>query len=508
MASHGGARKPGTRGKGHHCAVEVPSSRVIVANVLGYLVLVLALKDKIRFISAFKPGTAWLVVALCVIGMVEVVAWHLADRFRGPGHAWLERSVLARIFVLPAIALGAFLWPTGKTSVLVLTVAVLLLGAARVGLFAVRVLEGRRAASRVRHRERRHAQLHAEGLLVVSLTPVAEPQLAQTTLLEDAARHLIGAALILLACLAVATNVEALETGEWKPKPTPPQEAAPKGGPTRKPKGKPHGKMTGKGPPAFSAAGAGGDAGTESSSVPSTSCEAIQPVPNIAPSTIAEVEKLFRLAGSGGPIGCPHTVKVRSTAAGPMYWSLAWDVGDPEPTAIVVIAPQEKPFVALAPAVKPIEALVLAGQRIGAEREFARYYGGQGYVYFILSETGSWLLTKEEIQTGPLVESPPSVASAVRSADKQHRWWLWPQTPSEANPGDVVYELKASAQGPVVDRVHYDPVHRTAWRGPRDKPIRYVAKQKKLPVWELQTWLPEPPSAELRLEREIEADEG
>jgi hypothetical protein len=481
--------------------VKVPNARTIVGGVFAYVVLFLAIKDNIRFVVAFKPGTAGLVVVLCVIGTVEALAWWSAERFGEPGHTWLERSVLIRTIVLPPIAVASFLWPTGKGSIIALTVAVLLLGLARVGLFGVRLLEARRAAQREERRERRRAQFDAEGLFAMSWPAASEPEVAASTLLEDACRHLIGAALILLACLTIATNVEAIETGDWRPPPAVRKKVTPHRMPPRKPKQRaPEGRQA----PPPSSAGAG--SATETSS--SVACERIGAVANVEDSTVREVERLFRLAGSGGAIGCPHTVKVRSTPAGPMYWSLSWAPGSSEAGAIVVISPQERPFVALAPAVKPIEALVLAGVRIGAEREFARYYGGQGYVYVILSDAGSWMLTKQEIQTGPLVISPPSVASAIRSTDKQHKRWLWARPPHREGPHDIVYALGEGREGPAVERVHYEPVHGGAWRGPRRHPIPYTAKQNNLPVWELQTWLPEPPAAEVRLEHEIEADEG
>ena len=240
MSSQGRDRKPRkTSGKDHRCSVKMPNARTIVGSVFAYLVLFLAIKDNIRFVVAFKPGTAGLLVVLCVMGTVEALAWWSAERFGEPGHAWLERSVLIRTIVLPPIAVAAFLWPTGKGSIIALTVAALLLGLARVGLFVVRLLEAWRAAQREERRERRRAQLEAEGLLAMSWPAASEPEVAASTLLEDACRHLIGAALILLACLTIATNVEAIETGDWRSPPAVTKKVTPQRTPPRKLKRRP-----------------------------------------------------------------------------------------------------------------------------------------------------------------------------------------------------------------------------------------------------------------------------
>jgi hypothetical protein len=232
-------------------------------------------------------------------------------------------------------------------------------------------------------------------------------------------------------------------------------------------------------------------------------------VPSVSALTVQRIERLFTLAGSGGATGCPDTVKIQSTSHGPMFWSLSWQANDPVPTAIVVIAPQEKRFVALGGAVSPIEKLIRAAQPIGAEREFARIYVGLGSVVVILSDEGSTLITQENLAPSePVVASPPAVATAIRSADKEYREWLWPSEPRPAGPDEVVYELKTSAAEPAIEYVHYDLLKRTAWRGSRQHPSPYTAHQENLVVSELQMWMPEPPLQELQLEKEIERDEG
>jgi hypothetical protein len=488
------------------CSLQVPSARTIAAQVLGYLALFLTISGKMRFVAAFMPATAWLSVGLCVLGTVEVFAWKKASRFQEPGHAWLERSVLGRALTLPTLATAAFVWPEGKTSVLVITGAILLMASSRLGLFALRLLEEHRAEQRARRRGRRRAQLRADGLLGEAALPRAAPKIAAAGFLEVASRRIIGAALILLTCLAIATDVEAAHTGEWRV----PRHPSSGGATTHKTKTKQQPRQqrpAGRGEQ-HTPGKVGGPGGANTESSLNLSCETVGPVPNVAPSTIRKLEKLFTLAGGGEAIGCPHTVKVSGTNAGPIYWSLSWLAGNPDATAIAVIAPEQKPFVALAPTVGVIEQLVLTGRPIGAERQFARYYAGKGYVYVILSEIGSTLLTKQELGSGPLVVSPPAVATAIRSSDKQYGRWLWPSAPHGNGRNDIEYDLRLDSEGPILERIHYDPAHGTAWRGPKRRPIRYLAHQKNLPIWELQTWLPEPPQKELRLEREIEANEG
>jgi hypothetical protein len=469
---------------------------------------------RVSFVAVFMPATAWTVVLLCLAGTTEAVASQRAGRLRQPGHVWLERSFVGRTLVLPTVAATALLLATTKASIIAMTATCVLVGVARVVLWRLHVLDRRRLVRHAKRRASIRARLRTEGVPITAAAEPRAPTIPKATLLEIAARRAICTLLLLLVGLAIATNVEATITGRWGSQG--PRVTHPSGGAGGR---RARGAQAGSGRPVGrrgAGATGGGDTtphgATGAGTTPRSTCPSIETAPNVSSVTIATIERLFTLAGSGsgGAIGCPTTVKVESTSQGPMYWSLSWRSDDPNPTAIAAIAPQQRRFVALAPAVAPIEKLILAHQPIGSEREFARYYAGRhGCVYVLLSDAGSTMITEESIEPGePVVSSPPAVSAAIRSSDQQFALWLWPREPQPSGSAEVVYDLKADAAGPVVERVHYNPTRHTAWRGsPRD-PIRYRARQKNLVIGELRTWIPEPAPQELQLEREIERDES
>ncbi len=489
---------------GHDHPVEIPGAGRMALEALVLLGLLLTISGNVRFVSAFMHTTAAMILLLSLAAGMEAFACKRAGRFRQPGHSWLERSLAGQALLLPALFIAALLLPTAKASILAISVCICVLGIWRAAVPLLRRDEQNRFFAHARQREKTLAHLGVEDIAPATRSETIMAASTAMNFLETLARRAGRAIVLLMLGLSVATGVEAAQTGDWRAPSVPVHKA----GQLKKlrPRAK-RGARTYKGH--RTQGNNSGEATKGEASESSVICSEITTAPSVSTVTIREIEGLFRLAGSGGAIGCPRTVNAEETSEGPIYWSLSWQTGQPYATAIAVIAPQERRFVALAPAVAPVQELVRAHRPIGAEREFARYYAGLGCFYVILSQTGSTLVTEENLQPGePTVVSPPAVATAIRSADKQYKHWLWPSSPVAHGPDEMLYVLKKSAASPPIDTIHYDPSDHTAWRGPHNNPIRYSAEQENLVIWELRTWIPEAPPHEIQLEMEIERDEG
>jgi hypothetical protein len=479
-------------------SVDFPSAPRLLLEVLAFIAELLTISAQVRFVSAFMDATGSIAVLLVLAVVIEAWVLGAAGRFGDADRASLQRFVVVWTIVLPIVAVVAFEITTTEASILAVSGVCWVVGVSRPALFVFR----RRCLRRSRARdEERWTRLSADGVDVPGRLG-APRRTRRATFLERAIASVICTLLLMMAGTAAAAIIEGVKTGEWRPVPhvkvvAPPPDLPRSSERPGKASGKPGGTSN------------NGLSSGNQTPEPQPSCPPIGEVPNVSALIVQRIERLFTLAGSGGATGCPDTVKIRSTSQGPMFWSVSWQADDPVPTAIAVIAPQEKRFVALGGAVPPIEKLIRAGQAIGAEREFARYYVGLGSVVVVLSDEGSTLITQETLAPGePVVAAPPAVATAIRSSDKQHREWLWPTEPRSVGPEEVIYELKTSAAEPAIEDVHYDLRKRTAWRGSRQEPIPYTAHQQNLVISELQMWIPEPPLREIQLEKEIERDEG
>lgn len=486
----------------HEHGSNVPGVVTILRDLIAVIALIVGVEATVGFLAAFTHGTQTLAVVLCLLALLEGMLWVSAGRLRGRGQGRLQRSLMARMIALPTIALVATLVPMGKTSVIAISAVACTLGVTRVWLWYVTRRDKRRDGRRRARREQTRALLAEHGMEM----PAAHewPAAIAVSGVETFTAHLIAALLVLLAGLCIATDVDAALQDSWQPLPQ--RAAAVKPPPVKKKhhSTQKHEEEQKSSEPSGSEGASGNPPENKAVVKP---CGPITNGPGVDGDSITRLEALLTLAGSDGESGCASAANVQDTSAGPMYWAVAHATAGGAATAIAVIAPQQRRFVALAPAVEPIEELIRRGVPIGAEREFGRVYAGEGLLYVILSDQGSTLLSKETLGAETLlVECPPAVATAIRSADKQ-LGWLWPSPPVRRH-GELVYKLKTSVHARAREAVHYDPATGTAWRGPVHKPIPYTARQQNLVISELRTWIPEPPAAEIVLEAEIERDEA
>jgi hypothetical protein len=489
----------------------------IALQALTLVGLLVTVAGNVTFVSALKPGAMLMSLLLCLASALEALAWRRAGRFAEPGRGRLERSLISRAFALPGLTVALLVVAPGELSDVLIASACCALGASRLAFCVLHSNAQHHAARQMQRRRRTRARLEREGIL----DPAGQTQIAlmkRPTVLETVVAKAIGALLLLLVGLALATFIEGATSGRWRVAPhiaAGNYGKAHTNGRDRGARQDRRGRATtgeNRSAPNTVPAPLAPTTSSTATAPPESSrpCAAMEPAPEVSATTIREIERLLTLAGSGGAIGCGYTVNVTATSQGPIYWSTSSAPGDTTatPAAIAVIAPGQRRFVALAPAVSTVEQLIRAGRPIGSEREFARTYAGEGFFYVLLSEAGSTLLTKSSLSaSGPLVVSPPPVASAIRSSDQQFGVWLWPSPPVPIGPHEVLYSLAARERGPIVERIRYDAVRNTAWRGSSRHPIRYVSRQRNLVLWELRAWIPERPMSEVRLEAEIERDE-